>query len=193
MNLKHRKEDIVVKGEEIFRENGYHSTGVSEILNRCKISKGTFYNYFKSKEDFAVKVIDYYGDVMFKFIEKSLTQPNFSPLEKLKLLYTILIDLNFKEDCRKGCLIYNLSYELAGQNLYIAEVLDQHLESWLQIIATCVEEGQAKNEITKVIPAYQIASTLHTTYNGASGRIKAQRSIHPMKEVMDTVFKMIES
>lgn len=45
---------------ELFWKNGYAATGISEILNASGLPKGSFYFYFKSKEELAVAVISYY-------------------------------------------------------------------------------------------------------------------------------------
>lgn len=45
---------------ELFWKNGYAATGISEILNASGLPKGSFYFYFKSKEELAAAVISYY-------------------------------------------------------------------------------------------------------------------------------------
>ena len=61
MGYKHNIEDIIEKGTELFRKKGYNNVGINEILNTCDIPKGSFYNFFETKEEFATKVIDNYG------------------------------------------------------------------------------------------------------------------------------------
>ncbi|AXN39234.1 hypothetical protein CN689_16425 [Peribacillus butanolivorans] len=58
MNEKHKK--IIDKSVEIFAEKGYHATSVQEITEKCGIAKGSFYNYFKSKEELLVSIFKYY-------------------------------------------------------------------------------------------------------------------------------------
>lgn len=49
---------------ELFWKNGYFATGVSEILKFAELPKGSFYFYFKSKDELAVEVIAYYQMVL---------------------------------------------------------------------------------------------------------------------------------
>ena len=42
---------ILEAGREIFAELGYEGTTVRDIIRRTKLASGTFYNYFKSKDD----------------------------------------------------------------------------------------------------------------------------------------------
>lgn len=46
-----RKKELVDAAEQLFLEAGYEQTAVSTIIDKVGVSKGTFYYYFKSKED----------------------------------------------------------------------------------------------------------------------------------------------
>lgn len=46
-----RKEQILKVAEKIFSRKGYYETFVEDIIKEAKVGKGTFYRYFKSKED----------------------------------------------------------------------------------------------------------------------------------------------
>jgi len=46
-----RKQDILKAAEKLFLANGYEDTTMSQIANEAEFSKGTLYNYFKSKDD----------------------------------------------------------------------------------------------------------------------------------------------
>ena len=44
-----------------FLENGYHGTGIKEVLDRVNVPKGSFYSYFASKEELGEAAIQYYA------------------------------------------------------------------------------------------------------------------------------------
>jgi AcrR family transcriptional regulator len=46
-----RKSEILDAAEKLFAAKGYEAATVNYILDAVKIAKGTFYYYFKSKED----------------------------------------------------------------------------------------------------------------------------------------------
>ncbi|RSL33719.1 TetR/AcrR family transcriptional regulator [Salibacterium salarium] len=54
-----KHETIVVAALKLFSEKGYFSTSVQEIVSYCGMSKGSFYNYFASKEDLLIEVFRY--------------------------------------------------------------------------------------------------------------------------------------
>jgi AcrR family transcriptional regulator/predicted DNA-binding transcriptional regulator AlpA len=49
---------IIEKAIDLFSERGYHSTQISDITDALNLSKGTFYLYFKQKNDLIICVFD---------------------------------------------------------------------------------------------------------------------------------------
>jgi len=54
------RENLLNQGVTLLMEQGYHGTGLKEILDAVQIPKGSFYNYFGSKENFGAEVIQHY-------------------------------------------------------------------------------------------------------------------------------------
>jgi AcrR family transcriptional regulator len=52
-----RRDAIIAIGQAAFNENGYAGTSMSAIAAKLGGSKGTLYNYFKSKEELFVAVV----------------------------------------------------------------------------------------------------------------------------------------
>ena len=46
-----RKNEILDTAERLFHTKGYEKTTINDILKEVNIAKGTFYYYFKSKEE----------------------------------------------------------------------------------------------------------------------------------------------
>ncbi|MBB6446197.1 TetR/AcrR family transcriptional regulator [Bacillus benzoevorans] len=55
-NRKRKVADIALK---LFVEKGIQQTSIQEIIDRANISKGTFYNYFSSKNDCVADILEY--------------------------------------------------------------------------------------------------------------------------------------
>ena len=52
MNIKHDRNKVLQLGVKLFWCKGYHHLGVDEICKTTGMTKGAFYNAFKSKENF---------------------------------------------------------------------------------------------------------------------------------------------
>ena len=56
---------------ELLWKNGYSATGISEILKQTDLPKGSFYFYFKSKDDLATAVTEYYQKILLEQFQNS--------------------------------------------------------------------------------------------------------------------------
>ncbi len=46
-----RLQELLDTARQLFFEIGYEKTSVNDIIDRVGVAKGTFYHYFKTKED----------------------------------------------------------------------------------------------------------------------------------------------
>ena len=56
LNKKRKYDALLTKGTELYTENGLHNTSVDQITKKAGVAKGTFYLYFKNKEDFIEQI-----------------------------------------------------------------------------------------------------------------------------------------
>jgi AcrR family transcriptional regulator len=56
--LDRRREQIIAAAARIFAEKGFHEAGIADIAAELGIGHGTFYRYFKNKQDIANHVLD---------------------------------------------------------------------------------------------------------------------------------------
>ena len=60
------RQRLIECAAELFWKNGYSATGLSEILKQTGLPKGSFYFYFKSKDDLAAAVTEYYQKILLE-------------------------------------------------------------------------------------------------------------------------------
>ena len=56
--MNERKRKVIEAAQHLFIENGFASASVQDILEVAKISKGTFYNYFSSKNECLIAILE---------------------------------------------------------------------------------------------------------------------------------------
>lgn len=56
-----RKQEILDTAMELFYQNGYDKTSISDIAEKIGIAQGLCYRYFKSKEELFNTALDYYA------------------------------------------------------------------------------------------------------------------------------------
>ena len=65
------RQRLIECAAELFWKNGYSATGISEILKQTDLPKGSFYFYFKSKDDLATAVTEYYQQILLEQFQNS--------------------------------------------------------------------------------------------------------------------------
>lgn len=193
MNQKHSREDIIAQGRELFRLQGYHNTGLSDILRECGIPKGTFYNYFNSKEDFAIEALQNYSSEIQKLISTYTNFKQFSPAKRLQRFYNQLIALNKNEGSDRGCLLMNFSSELGGLSPKIASVVNEEFSKWLALLSPTIQEAQAEGQLSTSYQAKDIGRYLHLQIFGNMALMKAENSTRQMKQNMDMAFRLLQN
>ena len=101
-----KRNEILDVAERLFSTKGYEKCTVNNILDVLGIAKGTFYYYFKSKEEVLDSIINRVTEIVVERAEGVASNPELSPVEKL--INTILsmrveseIDNKFMERLHK--------------------------------------------------------------------------------------------
>src|SRR5256886_16555586 len=110
------KAALVDAGLHIMLEKGYHHTGIQDVLQATGVPKGSFYYYFPSKEAFGQAVIAQFASAYLARLEQHLGDTTASPLTRLRRHHEDLRARFERRGRRGGCLIGNLSQELADQH-----------------------------------------------------------------------------
>ncbi len=94
---------LLEKGAEIIIEKGFNNTGIQDILNAAGVPKGSFYYYFKSKEDFGLSLIDFYSNNLSVMMEEYFKDSKKSPLNRFKSFIDDFITYYDLRECKQGC------------------------------------------------------------------------------------------
>ena len=70
------RQRLIECAAELFWKNGYSATGISEILKQTGLPKGSFYFYFKGKDDLAAAVTEYYQKILLEQFQNSSQRNN---------------------------------------------------------------------------------------------------------------------
>ncbi|MEH6957341.1 TetR/AcrR family transcriptional regulator, partial [Neobacillus drentensis] len=64
--MYNRKQNVIKMAHQLFIEKGFQATSIQDILDYSGISKGTFYNYFSSKNELLIGIYK----TIYKQLEK---------------------------------------------------------------------------------------------------------------------------
>lgn len=165
-----------------FLEHGYHGTGLKQVLDRVKVPKGSFYNYFETKEAFGAAAIGYFADCLARKLATSLEEAP-DPLTGLRRFFGLLMAEYEAAGFVGGCLVANLGGELEGSDV-CRRALAKALEDWRDGIRDALAQAQRSGLVRADIDAGELADLLVVAWEGAVIRMKIDRSLKPLQDAL---------
>lgn len=174
--------------------NGYNATGIKEITDKVKIPKGSFYNHFTNKEDFALEVVQMYCDNGLLMYEGVFLDNSKTPMGRIENFFDRLIK-NYSEvlHYKLGCVMGNFSIEMSDINEKFRLLLDTEFDRLQGIIEKCIELGKKEGEIKKEIDSRVIASFFLNSWHGAMLRMKTTENSVPLEDCKEMIISLLKA
>lgn len=186
------RQQIIRKGLQALYRKGYNATGVQEIVQSANIPKGSFYNYFKNKEDFAVACMQYFTTREVKTMQSVLSDLQHSPLDRVRVLYQKKIDyLSNTGRFSLGCLLCNMTLEMADVSEVIAEEASRCFEKEYQPMIACLNEAQTKGDISADADVTELVHLIRNCWLGALVMMKAEKTEKPLQDFTQQLEKIL--
>jgi len=141
---KTTRNQIIKQSVAIFRKKGYYKTSMKDLAQACGLLKGSFYYYFKSKEDLMQAVLEsmhgYYKEKVFAIAYDD----NLSPKERFLKLFEKQAPILTQD--LSGCLFGNITLETISNNSEFKEALQAFFDDWqaaFQYIFEAAEHEEA--------------------------------------------------
>ena len=176
------RDNLLKQGVSLLMEQGYHGTGLKEILDSVQIPKGSFYNYFGSKENFGAEVIQYYIEPFILQLNSHLQNPEIDALSGLRLYFDELINELERLEFQGGCLLGNLMGEIGDTSETCRNSLQSAVKRYRDLLQSGLEQAQQQGLVRTDKSAQKMADLLVNAWQGALLRMKIERSVDPLKE-----------
>lgn len=188
MKRIHSKDGILQTGLDLVLSRGFNATGVESILKQANVPKGSFYNFFSSKEEFGLALIDKFVAARGELLLPIFNDEALPPLERIKKSFEALIALFEKDGYEKGCLLGNLSLEMSDQFENVRERLDRAFQKWTEVLTGLLLQAQREKAIPSDMNAEMLAENLIASFEGALLRSKVKKSPEPVKNYIHLYF-----
>jgi TetR/AcrR family transcriptional repressor of nem operon len=180
--------NLVRVGLEMMYSDGYAATGIQGITDRAGVPKASFYNHFSSKEEFGAEIVDaYYGRNEGR-LRDVFGNPDKKPLERLEGFFEDRIAAFQRADFKSGCLLGNLSAEVADHSTLIRQSIAERLDGWSSFFEECLSEAQARGDIDDQLSPALLARFILNSWEGALLRMRAENSDAALIEFRQIVF-----
>ena len=181
MTQNSAREEIVRIGAGLVHAQGFNATGIQQVLEAAGIPKGSFYYYFKSKEDFGLAVIDYFTGTTGLLFNRYLKDKTTPPLKRLEKLFAHFEKVFEKTGCALGCPLGNLSLELADTSERLRLHLNAAIKNLINLIEACLREAKKDQSISAGLDTDDAARFIFHAFEGAILHMKVEKSIEPYR------------
>jgi AcrR family transcriptional regulator len=180
-----RRNEILDTAEKLFHTKGYEKCTVNDILKEVAIAKGTFYYYFKSKQEVLDAIVARYTEIVVNRVGEIIDRGDLSPQEKL---LSAFMSMNINNQV--GSEILEEMHKTENALLH-QRALSQMISTLAPALATIVEEGVEKKVWNCRYPLQGmqifLAASLTLTDEGIFEQDAASQ-----KKIMEALIGMLE-
>jgi TetR/AcrR family transcriptional repressor of nem operon len=182
------KERLLEAGLVMLLKHGYNHLGIQQLLAATSVPKGSFYHHFKSKEDFALQVIDRYMVEVHGALEACLGDRAVAPLQRVRGFFEVIRE-KYRQEGYLGCLLGGLGQELSGINEVFRRKIESCFSEIARRIASCLEEAMQRGELSQDTDAERLANLLVNCWEGVALRTRLLRDPAPLQAMLDFYFR----
>ena len=132
------RDQILRAGLPVMFRCGYHAASVRDICAAAGAPQGSFTNHFRSKEAFAVEVLDQYFDYLKGLVSEALNDETLTLRQRLKRYLDVITDKLEHDRWMLGCLIGDFSLQVSSHSRLLRKRLDSIFREWRTLFASCI-------------------------------------------------------
>ena len=173
---------------ELFAHNGYEKTSIREITSQAGMGKGTFYDYFKDKEDILNEIVNLLFDELAGILVGKISNVE-EPITQLKMLLKEAVIMSGDSD--QLVLSYMDIWRRAVIQKHESEyinVFQKNLEDSKKAIAAIIEAAKAEGKIRADIDSSMIATVLLALIDGLCIHFMTSKSGMDVDTIIQSFF-----
>jgi len=163
------REKIVGESLKLFSLKGFHNTSISDILAATGMSKGGFYNHFKSKEELFAAVLSEARRI-WRMQNLAGVDEADRQIDRLKKILANFRDRYLKDAVHfpGGCVFITLSVELDDQLPHLSSQLSDGFERTKALLRKYLDRAREAGEIRPDVSTSDVSEILFSGILGAS-------------------------
>ena len=183
-----RRSELIDAAEELFLENGYEETAVSDIVRNAGVAQGTFYHYFKSKDEVLSAITDRWIEEIRAGMEDISSGDGSDAIEKILGFFKFFTSIGRSRQ-------WLVEYIHEERNAHLHIKFEKRVPPILTpLFSRMIEEGvregffnvrYPKMAALSIIGTASAISHIHETYH-------IEENTEKMNEIIDATFDFIE-
>jgi AcrR family transcriptional regulator len=177
---------ILETASRLFYEQGYHVTGINQVIAEAGVAKASFYHHFSSKEELCIAYLHKRHEDWFSWLQQEVEQ-NEDDQKRLLSLFTFLErwlpDSNFR-----GCAFLNIASEFPSPDSRIRLLVINHKNALQDYIRQLVDKW---NISTKKNHTAMLTDVIYLLFEGAITTSQIYRSTRSIQAAREAIRQLI--
>jgi TetR/AcrR family transcriptional repressor of nem operon len=126
------KEKLLETAQRLMLAKGFAATSLGDICEEAKLTKGSFFHYFKSKEQLGKEVLERFCRMMRERLKQAPFQAKRDPIDRLDGMLEFMIQMSKEPIAKQGCLLGSFSQELTQTHPEIRQCCAGQFQQWTE-------------------------------------------------------------
>jgi AcrR family transcriptional regulator len=174
---------LVDTAMRLFREKGYGSTSVADILSSAQVNSGSLYHYFPGKQDLLLAVLERYREGIGPMLLEPAWKGVRDPIERVFALLAAYRQAIVRSDCTYGCPIGGLALELHEPDPAVREALAANFSAWTAAVRACLVA--AGGALPRTVDRTALAQFVLTVMEGGVMQARTFRDVAYFDRAVD--------
>jgi TetR/AcrR family transcriptional repressor of nem operon len=183
-----RRENMLNIGARIICEQGYHGSSIRDIVNAVGVPKGSFYNYFPSKEEFVVEALEHHMGKRLQEFTVILEDSARSPVWRITESFRSNPDTIATDEFTPMSFLVKISTEVGGSIPVIEAMCKSLFLRFRDALVACITEAQQQGQVSPEKDRTSLATFILFAWHGAMMYSRDQDSTGsraPFHEVLE--------
>ena len=184
------KDRVIQAANVLFYRQGYHQTGINQIIKESGVAKATFYSNFKSKEELGVEYLRE-RDRVDTNATKNMVNGISDPFERYMSIINGVLEYMKATDFR-GCAFGNMAVEITDPNHPIRKEVKLHDDRFRSILRDVIQDLKDSDTKYQHLDIDDLVDNYHLIAEGAIVASKNYNDVWPIQKAARLIQDLVK-
>ena len=187
--MSETKDHIIEVASGLINLRGFNNTSVDAVLQASGVKKGSFYYYFKSKEDLGYAIIESHLRRFSDHVLGKAFSGKKDALMELEDFLDIILELHRQRNCSGGCLMGNMAMEMSDIHEGFRSKFQEVFEDWRMRVAGVLQKAKISGQFNDHMDPTRLAQFVVAGVEGGILLSKVKKDI----KVLENCFNELKT
>ena len=169
------KQKLLEAAQKLMLARGYPVTTLDDICASARVTKGSFFHYFKSKEDLGKAVLEHFMTHQFQAMQGAAFIRKRDPLARVYGYVDFAIDISKDPAMVHGCLLGSFAQDLSDTHPRIRQQCGHYFDQWAAVLKRDLDAAKAEYAPRTTFDTQSLAEHFIAVVEGALILVKVKK------------------